>query len=189
METLTDKPVPASVSEAIPLEKELEGMTRPQLVELAGEKYRLNIDVTVAKKSIIEEIVRADGAIKGQARKANEESARVAASETDQLLKIRFHRLDFPSADLEFNYTGKRGFKGPKNPKGFSKSPKYQLFPGEEYTLPRSVIEHLKSLTFSTHKTVFDAATGMVSGTIPIIKPRFIVEYVLTDEQLKKIGR
>ncbi len=186
--TLTDSPVPASVSEAIPLEKELEAMTKMQLIQLADAKYGLTIDTTVAKKAIIQELIRADGAVKGQARKTTEDSSKMAASETDQLHKIRFHRLDFPNADHEFDYDSGRGFKSKKNPKGFAKLPHYHLYPGGECLLPRSVISHLKSLTFSTHKTVFDPATGMISGTIPIIKPRFIVEYVLTDEQLKRIG-
>ena len=160
-----------------------------QLIQLADTKYGLTVDATVAKKAIIEELLRADSAVKGQAREITEKSAKMAATEIDQLFKIRFHRLDFPNADLEFDHDSGRGFKGPENPKGFTKLPHYHLYPGEEILLPHSVIKHLESLTFSTQKTVFDPTTGMISGTIPIIKPRFIVQLVLTDEQLKKIGK
>lgn len=170
------------------LKEFLESLKMPQLVKYASDKYGLTVESTVKKDVIIENIVRVDEDFKNKARTLNEKSTALVATKNDPPIRVRFIRLDFPHADLQFNYDSGRGLKGPKNKKGFSRCPGYHLFPGMEYTLCLSVIRHLESLIFKDSKPVVDPITGLIAGNQTIIRPRFILQAILSDDDLKRLA-
>jgi hypothetical protein len=182
-------PKEANATDVIAFEKQLEGMKKDELIRLGDEQFGVTIDQQLDVKTIKAELVRQDNARKGAAISLNEASAREFKARGDKLYRVKFHRLDFAEADMEFSYSGTVGMRGPKNKSGFAKCPKFHLYPGESYVLPKQVIDHLKGLTFSTNKPVFDPVTGMISGNQPIIKPRFILEYEFTDSELEKLAQ
>jgi hypothetical protein len=60
---------------------------------------------------------------------------------------------------------------------------KYHLFHGEMYVLPLLLIRHLEKKTYVAHKPVYDSLTGLQSAVIPIIKPRFLFQQMISDEE------
>lgn len=190
METETlQQPMQASVSDAIPLREKLKAMTKEQLIQYADEAFALTVDARLKTETIIEKLLEIENGVKQQANKLNKESALMAETDNDPVVDVIFHRMDFPEADLEFSFSGKRGMRGTENPKGFAKCPSYHLWPGETYSIPWSVKEHLESLTFTTHKPVIDPVSGLQSGVIPIVKPRFVLQLKMTKEQVIKMKK
>jgi len=163
-------------------------MTKAELIKYADTALGFKIDDKLTKVVIIENILKIDASRKSEAQKVNEESLAVAVSEADPEITVRFYNMETSGADLEFAYSGKRGMYGPNNPKGFKKCPRYHLFPGVVVKLAYSVYEHLSSLTYVTHKTVWDPETGNIKGNIPIVKPRFLLQPIFTKEQLVKLN-
>lgn len=194
---VSDEPPQVDVTETMPLEEQLGLMKKPELIKYM-ENLGYNVDGRLAEKTIRENILNVVADRKNNAAKLNEDSSRATISEDDPMIKVKFFNLESPSTDLEFAFPGKRGMFGPKfikdgktygNPTGHRKCPKYHLFPGEPVELAYSVYEHLESLTFVTHKTVFDPITGLIQGNIPIIKPRFILQPIITKEDLVNINK
>ncbi|GAF85546.1 unnamed protein product [marine sediment metagenome] len=198
MEQIQTEPIQSDVSESLPLEKQLKAMDKPKLVEYMNN-LGYQIDGRVKEETIRENILKVVTERKSNAAKSNEESLKMAVTDKDPMIKVRFFNLESSGADLEFTYSGKRGMFGKEftrpdgskggNPNGFKKCPKYHLFPGEVIRLAYSVYEHLEGLTFVTHKTVWDAETGMIKGTIPIIKPRFILQPIFSKEDIVNINK
>ena len=180
--------IEASITDAIALEKLLDGMSKDEMIKYADDVFGLTVDPKLSKDTIKSSLLKADQIRHGEAKTLNDQSTRMFADKGDKIISVKFHRLDFADADLEFSYSGKIGMRGKVNKNGFQKCPSFHLYPGETYALPRQVIEHLKSLSFVTHKTVMDQATGMIKGTIPIVKPKFILEYVLSNDQLERLA-
>ncbi len=196
-ELVTEEPVTVDVTNELPLEKQLNAMGKPELMKYM-EDLGFNVDKRLAEKTIRENIIKVVADRKNNATAMNKESFQATVSGEDPKITIRFFNLETPNVDIEFAFPGKRGMYGPKfikdgkeygNPNGHRKCPKYHLFPGEEVDLAYSVFEHLESLTFATHKTIFDPQTGMIQGNIPIIKPRFILQPVITREDLININK
>jgi len=190
-------PVQADVTESLPLKDQLEVMLKPALIKYM-ENLGFNVDGRLSEKSLRENILKVVADRKKNAATINEESLVATLSEEDPMIEIRFFNLETPGIDLEFSYPGKRGMYGPKftrdgknygNPNGHRKCPKYHLFPGETVKLAYSVYEHLESLTFVTHKTVYDPVSGMIQGNIPIIKPRFILQPILSKADIVNINK
>lgn len=190
-------PVQSDVSESIPLKTQLDGMNKPQLIKYM-ENLGYNVDMRLSENSIKENILKIVGDRKNDARKTNEDALGMTVSEDDPMIEVRFFNLETPNIDVEFAFPGKRGMYGPSymqkgkkygNPNGHKKCPKYHLFPGETVKLAYSVYEHLISLTFMTHKTVFDPQSGMIQGNIPIIKPRFILQPIFSKEDIMNINK
>lgn len=198
MEQVQIEPIQSDVSEALPLEQQLKAMARDQLVTYA-DNLGYQIDGRIKESTIRENILKIVADRKAQAAKANEEALRQTVSEDDPMVEVRFFNLISPGADLEFSYSEPRGMYGKEftkpdgtkggNPKGHKKCPYYHLFPGSITKLAYSVYEHLTSLTYVTHKTVWDEKTGMITGTIPIIKPKYILQLSLSKEQVVKLNK
>lgn len=181
-------PIQSDVSEALPLEQQLKGLNRDELVTYL-DNLGYQSEEKLTKEAIKENILRIVADRKVQASKVNEESLKQTVSEDDPEIEVRFFNLESSGADLEFAYSEPRGMFGPKNPNGHKKCPKYHLFPGSVTKMAYSVYEHLSKLTFITHKTVWDEKTGMITGTIPIIKPRFILQPIFSKEQILKLNK
>ena len=198
MEQQVMEPVQSDVSESLPLVKQLESMNRVQLVAKMNE-MGYQVDGRVGEKTIRENILKIIAEQKSNAKQRNAESLAMAVSKDDPMIEVRFFNLESSETDLEFAYSGTRGMYGPEftgkdgkklgNPNGFRKCPYYHLFPGETVKLPFSVYEHLEKLTYITHKAVFDPVTGMIGGNIPIIKPRFLLQLVVTKEQVINMNK
>ena len=180
--------IPSDLSEAIPLKAELAAMSRAELLQRA-EDMGYNVDKRVTDKAIRETILTVDRDRKDAATKVNEESLAKVVDETDPEVTVIFFNMESPGADLDFNYSEPRGMYSPLNKKGHKKCPKYHLFPGERATLPHSVYEHLSSLTYKTHKEVWDRNLGVITGSVPIIKPRFVLQATFTKDQLLKLNK
>lgn len=185
----------------VSLKTQLEGMTKHELISFAGDKFGVNVAAHLSENVIVDTILKFDHDRRKQARTLNEESAAMVANEADPLVKVRFMRMDFPNANLEFSYDSGRGIrvlgkrKGNVSPEQrkvlanrLPRSPKYNLFSGEVYDLPLSVIRHLESRTMSDSRPVIDQVSGMISGNEPVIKPRFILNVIMTDEQIKQVA-
>jgi len=197
MEQEIMEPVQSDLTESLPLEKQLESMNRTQLVKKMDE-LGYQVDGRVGEKTIRESILKRVAEQKSNAKQRNAESLAMTISKDDPMIEVKFFNLESPETDIEFAYSGKRGMYGPAftkdgkkygNPNGFRKCPKYHLFPGEAVKLPFSVYEHLEKLTYVTHKAVHDPVTGMIGGNIPIIKPRFLLQLVVTKEQVINMNR
>ena len=194
---MTEPAVQSDLTESVPLKKQLEFMKRPALVEkMSGLGYQ--VDGRVSEKTIRENILKIISEQKSNAKQRNAESLAMAVSKEDPMIEVKFFHLESPETDIEFAYSGTRGMYGPEftkdgkkygNPKGFRKCPKYHLFPGETVKLPFSVYEHLERLTYVTNKAVHDPVTGMIGGNIPIIKPRFLLQLVVTKEQVINMNK
>lgn len=181
-------PVQSDVSEALPLEQQLKTMERPELIKFA-DNLGYNIDNRVKDATIRDNILRIINDKKNEAAKVNAESLKQAVSEQDPEIEIRFFNMESPGADLEFSFSEPKGLFGPENKNGHKKCPRYHLFPGEVMKMAYSVYEHLNGLTFVTHKTVWDTKTGMITGTVPIIKPRFILQPIFSKADLLKLKK
>jgi len=72
-------------------------------------------------------------------------------------LLIRFTHLEFPKAELHFNYRGV----------------KYELADSQEISMPLEVIEHLNSLAVPESKYEVDVATGQLHKTDTVLRHRF----------------
>ena len=190
--------VQSDVSESVPLKVQLDSMDKNQLIKYM-ESLGYNVDRRLSEKTLRENILLIDADRKGNAKKINEDSFAKTVNEEDPAIEVRFFNLESPNTDVEFAYSGNRGMYGPEfigkdgkkygNPKGFKKCPVYHLFPGEAVKLAYSVYEHLVSLTYVTHKTVFDPQTGMIQGNIPIIKPRFILQPIFSKKDIMNINK
>lgn len=184
----TIEPSQSDLTEGLSLSEQLKGMSKKQLIKRADD-LGFKVDERVKEDAIREQLLRLDAERKSQAAIVNKESLAMTASKEDPEIEVKFFNMESPGADLEFAYSEPRGMFGPKNKKGHKKCPKYHLFPGEIVKMAYSVYEHLSSLTFMTHKTVWDTESGMISGTVPIIKPRFILQPIFTKEQLVKLNK
>ena len=188
LEQVQTEPIESDVTEGLPLDKQLDAMSKAEMIKYADDVLGYRIDPKLLKAVIKENILKIDADHKSQAAKVNEDSLAMTVSKEDPEITVRFFHMESPGADLEFSYSEPRGMFGPNNLKGHKKCPKYHLFPGEVVKLAYSVYEHLSSLTFVTHKTVWDPVTGMIKGSIPIIKPRFILQPKFSKEQLVKLN-
>lgn len=172
-------------TERIPLKDQLEKMNRKEL-EAYADTVGYKVDGRVKDATIIEAMLKSDSERKKKASDINEESLRKVVDKNDPEILVIFNNAETANADLEFCYSEPRGMFGPENPNGYKKMPKYHLFPGERVKLPYSVYEHLSNLTFRTNKVVWK--DGQIAGNEPIIKPRFILQVVVSKEQAIKLN-
>jgi hypothetical protein len=178
------KPVPVDISENVQLSKKLAVMNKGQLIKYGEDEFSLKIDPVLTNKVIAAELLKLDGRRRSDAMKVNEVSLHKSISADDPPIRVKFFNLQSPQEVINFSFAGPKGMRGPINKTGHQKCPKYELYPGEEYTLPLSVKEHLESLTFTHYKTIVDPVTGQVAGNIPLLKPKYILNPIITKEQL-----
>jgi hypothetical protein len=185
METATEPMarVQSDVSQFIPLETQLAPLSKPQLIKLADEKLGITVDDKLTKEVIKRKILEYDQGRRKGAQRESEESARRAISDDDPPITVVFYNMMTSDEDISFDFAGPRGIRGPINKNGHTKIPHYHLFPGMQITLPWSVVDHLRSLTWTRHKATYDMETGNINGSIPIITPRFILEQRLSKEE------
>lgn len=184
VEQTIQKPVPVDISENAGLKTRLEAMNKGQLIKFGEDEFSLKIEPILAEKVIIDNLMRLDDARRGEAAKVNEVSLNKSISASDPPIRVKFFNLQSPEEVIGFSFAGPKGMKGPVNLTGHKKCPAYKLYPGEEYTLPLSVKEHLESLTFTHYKTIVDTLTGQIAGNVPILKPKYILNPIISKEQL-----
>lgn len=182
-------PIPADISDNVQLNVQLETMNKGQLVKFAADEFALEVEARLTKEVIIENLLKMDKARKSKAAVENEESLAKTVSDDDPPIKVRFFNLQSPEEVINFAFAGPKGMKGPVNKTGHKKCPRYELYPGEEYTLALSVKEHLESLLFTHYKTIIDTLTGQIAGNVPIWKPKYILNPVITKEQLLELAK
>ena len=178
------KPVKVDISENVKLKTRLSVMNKDQLIKFGNDEFSLKIEPVLTNKVIIDNLLRLDDVRRGQAVKVNEESLNKSVSASDPPIKVKFFNLQSPTEVIDFSFAGPKGMHGPVNKTGHKKCPVYKLRPGEEYTLPLSVKEHLEALTFTHYKTIVDPLTGQIAGNVPILKPKYILNPVISKEQL-----
>lgn len=178
------KPVAVDISDNVQLKTRLAAMNQDQLIKFGEDEFSLKIEPTLTNKVIIENLLRLDGIRRSNAVRVNEESLVKSISADDPPIRVRFFNLQSPTEVINFSFAGPKGMRGPINKTGHQKCPKYELYPSEEYTLPLSVKEHLESLTFTHYKTIIDPLTGQVAGNISTLKPKYILNPIISKEQL-----
>ncbi len=178
------KPVQVDISENIHLKTRLAAMDKDQLIKFGSDEFSLKIEPVLTNKVIIDNLLRLDDARRSKSVKVNEESLHKSISADDPPIRVKFFNLQSPTEVINFSFAGPKGMRGPVNKTGHTKCPAYELYPGEEYTLALSVKEHLESLTFTHYKTIVDTLTGQVAGNIPILKPKYILNPIISKEQL-----
>jgi len=189
LDKVAPKPLPADISDNVQLKTRLSSMNKSQLIQFASDKFSLKVEPKLSEKVIIENLLKLDKASKSEAATMNEESLEKTISEDDPPIKVRFFNLQSPEEVINFAFPGPKGMKGPVNKNGHKKSPRYTLYPGEEYILALSVKDHLESLTFTHYKTKIDPLTGQVAGNEPVLKPKYILNPVITKAQLLELAK
>ncbi|HUW44883.1 MAG TPA: hypothetical protein VMW50_03715 [Dehalococcoidia bacterium] len=184
----------------------LDGMSKEEMIAYADTKMGVKVDDSLELNTIKEKLLIVEAAKKNDARAKNaksiemtmaldakrERAARTSKTlkyEANPLIQVKFHFIQHVGADLEFATSEPYGLSGPVNKYGFKREPSYHLFHGETYQLPLAIVEHLQSKTFMAHKPILDPVTGMQNGSIPIIKPRFILEVKLSRAQYLELGK
>ena len=178
------KPIPVDISDNVQLKTRLEAMKKDQLIKFGADEFNLKIEPVLTEKVIIENLLKLDNARKSEATKDNETSLKKTISQDDPPITVKFFNLQSPEEVLNFSFAGPKGRRGPVNKTGHKKCPSYKFYPGETYTVALSVKEHLESLMFTHYKTVVDKVTGHVAGTVATMKPKYILNPVITKEQL-----
>lgn len=172
----------------------IKGLKRKELVEIAKDDFQLNVDEKIKDDVLKDLLMRCHEDRITTALEENQKASQVflEANPKEQLLTIQFLPLDFPNNPLKFSYDGGYGIRNRKNPKknltGLSQMPKFFLIPGQIYQLPICVIKHLESMTCRDSKPEYDSQTGMIAGNIPIIKQRFMLRPILSDEAMANMG-
>jgi len=170
----------------------IKAMDEAQLRKLASEEFNVTIDGQLKKDSIVDFLLKTYEVKRQQATILNKESAQLFldANPNEPIIQVKFMPLDFPHAPIEFFNDGGLGIRGIKNKKKSSlkRLPRFKLVPGETYKLPLLVIKYLEKLTYRDSKPVHDPNTGMITGNIPVIKPRFLLQVILSEEQLQEMS-
>ena len=172
----------------------IKGKNKKDLSEIATIEFQLNIDDKVGVDVLRDTLQRLHEDRITTALETNQAAAQVflERDKDEKLLSVVFNPLDFPTNPLKFSYDGGYGIRNRKNPKknpnGLSKMANFFLIPGETYQLPLCVIDWLRSKTYRDSKPQFDEKSGMINGNIPIIKPRFMLNVVLSDEAMNDLG-
>jgi len=165
-----------------------------ELRDIAQEEFGLSVDEKLKKDVVVDQLIRVYEDKVTSAKTLNEQSAALftIADPKERLVRVKFRPLDFPNAVEEFMCDGGLGIRDPKNPKknpnGLSKMARFKLVPNEIYNLPVRIIRHLESKTFRDSKPIYDDNTGMIVGNKPIIKPRFMLQVILSDEAMRDMG-
>ncbi len=184
VEQTMKQPVPVDISENVKLLTRLKLMNKDQLIQFGEDEFSLKIEPVLTEKVIIDNLMRLDDARRGDAIKVNEDSLNKSISASDPPIRVKFFNLQSPTEVINFSFAGPKGMRGPINKTGHKKCPSYKLYPGEEYTLPLSVKEHLESLTFTHYKTIVHKLTGQIAGNVPVLKPKYIMNPIISKEQL-----
>ena len=172
----------------------IKGLSRKELILLAKDEFQLNVDDRVGVDVLRDTLQRVYEERVTTAMEKNQAASQLflERDKNEKLLEVIFLPLDFPNAPCKFSYDGGYGVRNrkmpKKNPNGLSKMANFFLIPGEKYQLPLCVINHLKGMTYRDNKPQFDSATGMQNGNIPVIKPRFMLNPVLSDQSMSDLG-
>jgi hypothetical protein len=204
MEAQTSLPT-ADLASALTLAQELEAMTKEQMILYADQKMGLTVDSGLDPQTIKENLLRISQSRKNSARETNQTSLNTTMAldatrkkfwdgldgrhkkpfeyAPNPPVQVKFYFLEQPGVDLQFASAEPYGIKGEVNKFGFKAHMKYHLFHGEMYVLPLLLIRHLEKKTYVAHKPVHDSLTGLQSAAIPIIKPRFLFQQMISDEE------
>jgi len=189
MDTATEAPqAPVTFRERI------KGLKRKELVEIAKEEFQLNVEGKVKEQTLRDMLIRLHEERVTTALELNQAASQLFLERdpNEKLLAVQFLPQEFPNNPEKFSWDGGFGVRDRKNPKrnpnGMSKMATFFLIPGQIYQLPICVIRHLEGKTCRDSKPQFDSETGMISGNMPIIKPRFMLRPILSDEVMSDMG-
>ena len=212
MEAQTLTPPKADFASGITLAQELDRLDTAGLIAYADDKFSLTVDPALDPQTIKEELLRIHASMRNSARETNRTSLQVTMAldqkrkkvwdawlngdkrnkkpffgyEPNPPVEVKFFFMQHVGANCEFANTHPYGFtaQGGENKFGFKRAPKYNLFHGEMYVLPLLLVQELRKQTYKAHKPVIDRDTGLQNGSIPIIKPRFVFEHMISTEEL-----
>lgn len=179
---------------AVTFRERISGLSRKELVEIAKEEFHLNVDRTVKGDILRDTLIRRHEDRITTAMERNQ-AASLLFLERDpdeKLVTVQFINLEFPNTPEQFSWDGNFGIRDKKNPSknptGLSRMANYLLIHGEIYQLPICLIKHLESKTYRDSEPQIDTETGMIGGNKPVIKARFSLRPVLTDEAMDTMG-
>ena len=205
-QTSNQKPMQADFVSVVTLAQELGSMNKEQMIVYANQSMGLTVDSGMDPQTIKENLLRIASSRKNSARDINANSLNITIAldktrqafirnwdgrkkqkpfeyEPNPAIQVKFFFLQHTGVDLEFVSAEPYGIKGPVNKFGFKQHMKYHLFHGEMYVLPLLLIKHLEQKIYTAHKPVIDPNTGLQSGAIPIIKPRFLFQQIVSAEE------
>lgn len=189
----------STATEATPIaptfRERISGLKRRELVEIAKDEFKLNVDSKVKEDILRDTLIRVHEDHVTTALEKNQAASQLFLERdpNEKLVTVQFINLEFPNTPEQFSWDGGFGIrdrKNPsKNPTGLSKMANYLLVHGEVYQLPICLIKHLESKTYRDSEPQIDTETGMIAGNKPIIKTRFSLRPVLTDEVMESMGQ
>jgi hypothetical protein len=204
MEALMTPPK-VDLASGMPVSEQLKLKNKSQLIAYGREKMNLNIDTSLDEEVIRNELLRI---YKSQADNAQEVNARsvamtVAVDKTrkahvekldgrkkkpfeyvpNPLVTVKFFFMQHPGLDLDFANSHPYGMYGEVNKWGFREMPQYHLYHGETYVLPLLLVKWLGNLTYTTHVPRIDPATGQMTAGDIVIKPRIVLQQMVSDEE------
>jgi hypothetical protein len=214
MEALTEKPVKADFASGTTLAQDLDRLDMQGLIKYADQNLGLTVDPSLDPQTIKETLLRVHASQKNNARDMNRKSLQMTMAldakrkeayekfskdgrkkkpfeyVPNPPVEVKFYFMQHVGANVEFTCTEPYGFTGKDGPNkfGFKVAPRYNLFHGELYVLPLLLVKHLRTLTYVTHKPVIDPATGLQNATIAIVKPRFVLEHMISDTDLARLA-
>lgn len=206
MEAQTLEPMKADFASGVTLAQELGSMSKEQMIIFANDKMGLTVDSGMDPQTIKENLLRIADSRKNSARDINANSLNTTMAldktrkifiqnwdgrkkpkpfeyEPNPAIQVKFFFMQHVGVDLEFVSAEPYGIFGDVNKFGFKKHMKYHLFHGEMYVLPLLLVKHLEKKIYTAHKPIIDPNTGLISGSIPIIKPRFVFQQVVSSEE------
>jgi hypothetical protein len=209
MEALMNPPK-VDLASGMTVSEELKLKNKGELITYGREKMNLNIDSSLDEDVIRDNLLRV---YKSQADNAQETNARsvamtVALDKTrkaysekldarkkkpfeyvpNPLVTVRFYFMQHPGLDLEFANPHPYGMKGDVNKWGFKQMPQYHLYHGETYVLPLLLVKWLGNLTYTAHVPRIDPATGQMTAGDIVIKPRVVLQRMVSDEEERKLA-
>ncbi len=218
MEAQTLQPteqVKADFASVTTVAQDLDRLDTAGLIKYADENFSLTVDPSLDPQTIKENLLRIHSSQKNNARDKNRKSLqmtmvldakRKAAYDKwakdrrgktppftyvpNPPVEVKFYFMQHAGANVEFANSEPYGFtaRGGTNKFGFKIAPRYNLFHGEMYVLPLLLVRHLESLTYVTHERIMDPVTGLQSGTIAKIKPRFLFKFEHSNADLMALA-
>ncbi len=180
--------------EHVPFKERIAKLGLKELREVANVEFGLVVDEKLKIEVVKDQLLRIYEQNTSDAKTLNEQSAMLfeGVGANGKVVPVKFLPQDFPNAPVNFSNDCGFGIRDPKNPKrnptGLSKVPVFKLIPGEVYNLPICVIRMLEGKTFRDSKPTYDLETGMINGNRPVIKPRFMLPVVLSDDAMREMG-
>jgi hypothetical protein len=164
----------------IPLEEQLQGMSKTALARMLEEQYGMAVEDRVTKQKMVEHILKLHMEELKKSHRTTKSATKVFTEAGEKTVSVLFQHLD-GDKELKFAYSGTKGILVNKRTGKPRPIQTFHLIHGQVYDLPLSVVDHLNSRVVPDVITV-PGPDGQIT-TRPITRKRFSCEIQLTPEQ------